>query len=68
MTEKETTLQEGNPILTHNTDEIAALIAVVGGVVIGGYLMATGAEITETTVGILTMFVGTPMGYLFGKS
>jgi hypothetical protein len=65
MTEETTT--KGNPLLTHNADEIAALIAVVGGVVVGGYLMAIGAEINETAVGVLTMFVGTPMGYLFGK-
>jgi len=65
MTEETT---KGNPILSHNADEIAALITIVVGAGVAAYMLVAGAEITDNAIGILTMMVGTPLGYLFGKA
>jgi hypothetical protein len=67
MTEEETTSQEGNATLTHNADEIAALVTIVVGSGVAAYMLVTGQNVSETGTMILTMMVGTPLGYLFGK-
>jgi hypothetical protein len=66
MTENETTTK-GNPILSHNADEIAALVTIVVGSGVAAYMLVTGQNVSETGTMILTMMVGTPLGYLFGK-
>jgi hypothetical protein len=66
MTEEETTMK-GNPILSHNADEIAALVTIVVGSGVAAYMLVTGQNVSETGTMILTMMVGTPLGYLFGK-
>lgn len=65
MTEETTT--KGNPLLTHNADEIAALATIIIGAGVAAYMMITGMEIGESGMVVLTMMVGTPLGYLFGK-
>jgi hypothetical protein len=64
MTEETT---KGNPILSHNADEIAALVTIIVGSGVAAYMLVTGLDVSETGTMILTMMVGTPLGYLFGK-
>ncbi|WP_094226924.1 hypothetical protein [Methanolobus psychrotolerans] len=66
MTENETT--KGNAILSHNADEIAALVTIVAGAGVAAYMLVNGIDVNETAVGVLTMMMGTPLGYLFGKA
>ncbi|WP_407356796.1 hypothetical protein [Methanolobus sp. WCC5] len=62
------TTTKGHPILSHNADEIGALVTIIIGSGIAAYMLVTGQDIAESGTVILTMMVGTPLGYLFGKA
>lgn len=65
--------EQGNKVLTHNTDEILAIVTVVAGCIIGissfaaHTFLGTPMDFEQLTA-ILGVFVLTPLSYVFGKT
>jgi multisubunit Na+/H+ antiporter MnhG subunit len=73
MTQEETTSQEGNATLTHNTDEIVVIITIVTGcllalaIVVASMIFNVEFEIDEL-LALLAIFISSPLSYIFGKT